>query len=195
MPRACAVVQLGGIIYVTMLIIVSLLLIQLLPVANAFAQILFDGCNVARSACVAAIAAKEVAGGLNLEKEGGDLTDIVKSGGGDAQATANTAKSAVSSKLKKSIPSMGMTGSSANGQHGVDDEYLSPQQMRSIMRKRRGLDDTKASTISSTVQRVASFGRRAMRLGTDEPERSGLLHGHSNNHGSSGSGCGGSFAV
>lgn len=164
----CSIVQLGGIIYVTMLLIVALVLIQLLPVINVAAQIAFEGCQLARTQMIATTKAAEVAGDLNLEQEGGDLTDIVQGEGGGGGADLMSAAG---------IPG---TGSSASiTARSLDDEYLSPQQMRSVLRKRRG---ESGACVSTTVRSVASFGRRALRLGAPPPERDGLLPRHGQSH-------------
>lgn len=140
-----------------MLLIVALALIQLLPAINVAAQIAFEGCQLARTQMIATTKAAEVAGDLNLEEEGGDLTDIVKGEGGGADLMSAVGTGSSASTTTKSL----------------DDEYLSPQQMRSVLRKRRG---ESGACVASTVRSVASFGRRAMRLGAPQrPERDGLL--------------------
>lgn len=53
-PRACAVCQLGGLIYFTLLGIIVLVLINFLPLINLFFQLLFDGCV----ACTDAVTVK-----------------------------------------------------------------------------------------------------------------------------------------
>lgn len=169
-PRACAVVQLGGIIYVTMLLIVALLLIQLLPAINVAAQIAFEGCQLARTQLIATTKAAEVAGDLNLEQEGGDLTDIVNGEGGGGGADLMSAAG---------IPGTGSSASTTTTTRSLDDEYLSPQQMRSVLRKRRG---ESGACVSTTVRSVASFGRRALRLGAPPSERDGLLPRHGQSH-------------
>jgi hypothetical protein len=167
-------VQLGGIIYLALLLVVTLVLLQLIPVFNIMGQTCFEGCQVARSGMAAAAAAKEVAGDLNLEKEGGDLTDILKGGAeggaegveeaGKAEASegANDAGETFNQGLVNACSSQAPSYSTS-----VEDEYLSPQQMRSVMRRRRGESGT---YVASTAQSVASFGRRALRLGGTPPE-------------------------
>ena len=57
-PRACAVCQLGGLIYFTLLGIIVLVLINFLPLVNLISQLMFDGCV----ACVDAATAKKKPG-------------------------------------------------------------------------------------------------------------------------------------
>ena len=57
-PRACAVCQLGGLIYFTLLGIIVLVLINFLPLVNLIFQLMFDGCV----ACVDAATAKKKPG-------------------------------------------------------------------------------------------------------------------------------------
>lgn len=162
--------QLGGIIYLALLLVVTLVLLQLIPVFNIIGQTCFEGCQVARSGLIAAQAAKKVSGDLNLEKEGGDLTDILKGGAegveeaGKAKASevANNASQTFNQGLSNMCSSQAPSSSTS-----VEDEYLSPQQMRSVMRRRRGESGT---YVTSTAQSVASFGRRALRLGGTAPE-------------------------
>lgn len=54
--RACAVCQLGGLIYFTLLGLIVLVLVNLLPVINFISQLMFDGCV----ACVDAATAKRL---------------------------------------------------------------------------------------------------------------------------------------
>jgi hypothetical protein len=54
--RACAVCQLGGLIYFTLLGLIVLVLVNLLPVINFISQVMFDGCV----ACVDATTAKRL---------------------------------------------------------------------------------------------------------------------------------------
>lgn len=56
----CSIVQLGGLVYFSMLLIVALVLLQCLPFFNFGAQVLFDGCVVATSSTVAAAAAPDL---------------------------------------------------------------------------------------------------------------------------------------
>jgi len=83
-------------------------------------------------------------------------------------ATANNARQAFDAGLSKMCSSQAPSSSSTS----VDDEYLSPQQMRAVMRKRRGQS---GACIASTVRSVANFGRRAVRLGGTSPERDQLI--------------------
>ena len=57
-PRACAVCQLGGLIYFTLLGIMVLVLINFLPLVNFISQLVFDGCV----ACVDGVRAKKKPG-------------------------------------------------------------------------------------------------------------------------------------
>ena len=174
----CSIVQLGGIIYVSFLIFVALIMIQFLPIINAVAQLLFEGCTVCGTAIRAVVAVKKVADGLNLDDEGGDLSEILKgNGGGDvagqASAGADALKARAKSEVSKRITKLKAFsfGESASPAPSVENEFLSPQQMRAVMRKRRGQSGT---CISSAVNSVANFGRRALRL-TETQERHGLL--------------------
>lgn len=151
-------------------------MIQFLPIINAMAQILFEGCTVASTAIRAVVAVKKVADGLNLDDEGGDLTGILKGGGGGGggdgeggEGAVAEAKSQVNTRITK-LKAFSF-GESASPAPSVEDEFLSPQQMRAVMRKRRGKSGT---CISSAVNSVANFGRRALRL-PETQERHGLL--------------------
>ena len=167
----CSIVQLGGIIYVSLLIVVALVILQLLPIVNVTAQVLFEGCNVARTGLIAASAAAKVGNELKLDEDGSRISDVLEGakGEGAVNDAANKATGKAKDAFSKGLSSL--TGRSASSASDIDDEYRTPQQMRALMRKRRGESGT---CVSSTVSSVASFGRRAMRLGATT-ERSELL--------------------
>jgi hypothetical protein len=164
-------VQLGGIIYVTLLLIVALVLINMLPAINLLGQVVFDGCVAASTGISAAVALAPIADGLNLVEDGGTLAALAEKEGAADSPSAGAAD-AVSKCASIADASRSLNiGGSAGGAKGIDEEYLTPQQMRSLLRKRRGQSGT---CLSSTAGTVASFGRRAMRLGAP-PEQDGLL--------------------
>lgn len=157
----------------SLLIVVALVILQLLPIVNVTAQVIFEGCNVARTGLIAASAAAKVGNELHLDEEGSRISDIVQGAKGDAEGAAKDMASEATGKAKD-VFSQGLsalTGRSASSASDIDDEYRTPQQMRALMRKRRGESGT---CVSSTVSSVANLGRRAMRLGAT-PERSELL--------------------
>ena len=136
-PRACAVCQLGGLIYFTLLGIIVLVLINFLPLINLFFQLLFDGCV----ACTDAVTAKRMPGKV--------------------RRPASLSR-APSSRVKGAAATVTATASaSASASANVSGINLTAQQLRALRRKRRLAAD--GSDPTSFVSRARALGKRVAR--------------------------------
>lgn len=106
----CAIVQLGGLIYFFVLGLIALILLNMLPLVNFVFQLLFDGC--------VAVVSNASAG------------RIKKTNVSDSLGNTKFTRALATGRTKQ-------TGALFQ-EPFIDDEFLSPQQMRAITRKRRG---------------------------------------------------------
>lgn len=141
--HACAVCQLGGLIYFTLLGIIVLVLINFLPLVNFLFTLLFDGCI----ACI----------DLTTTKEG---RKKVGAGVSMARAAAKTARQGGRTRF----------GASGDGPRTFDasNVHLTAQQVRSLKRGQRverDYDNGAATTGASFVQRLRRVGSHIVNMG------------------------------
>tara|TARA_Y100000768_G_scaffold262827_2_gene200436 strand:- start:1407 stop:2009 length:603 start_codon:yes stop_codon:yes gene_type:complete len=159
-PRACAVCQLGGLIYFTLLGIIVLVLINFLPLINFIFTLLFDGCV----ACV----------DLTTTVEG---RRKVRAGVGIARAAAKTAAQNAKRARQGGGGGAGSSGVKVGASGGdpgafdANDVHLTAQQVRSLKRARRAqrAEMRSAAGVSATdaswTQRLRRLGARIVHLG------------------------------
>ena len=156
MSRACAVCQLGGLIYFTLLGIIVLILINILPLINFIFMLLFDGCV----ACI----------DLTTTVEG---RRKVRAGVSMARAAAKTA--AQNAKRARQGGGVGGLKFGASGDDpgafDANDVHLTAQQVRSLKRARRAqrAEMRSAAGVSTTdaswTQRLRRLSARIFHLG------------------------------
>ena len=152
--RACAVCQLGGLIYFTLMGIIVLVLVNFLPLINFCFQLLFDGCV----ACCDAVRTKE--GRTKLRKNVGQARSMVK----QARAMAKR-------------PSMGASAGAGNGAaFDASNVNLTAQQLRSLKREQLADGRQRAPVGASLGQRLRRMGAHIVNLGSPASQESrGLL--------------------
>ena len=162
-PRACAVCQLGGLIYVTLLGIMVLVLINFLPLVNFIFQLLFDGCV----ACIDAVGTKEGRGRLKQNAKA-------------ARAGIGAARSAAKGAMSQARGGGGGGGGNPKAPFGANffkasagdsaafdanEVHLTAQQVRSLKRLRRA-QHTEAISATGAATTGTSFGQRLRRMGS-----------------------------
>lgn len=157
-PRACAVCQLGGLIYFTLLGIIVLVLINFLPLINFIFTLLFDGCV----ACI----------DLTTTKEG---RKQLRAGVGVARAAARAAAQNAKQARQGGGVKFGARGDDDPGAFDANDVHLTAQQARSLKRARRAQRaETRSaagasSTGASLAQRLRRLGAHVVHLGKPPP--------------------------
>jgi|SaaInlV_125m_DNA_1040241.scaffolds.fasta_scaffold58638_1 hypothetical protein len=156
--HACAVCQLGGLIYFTLLFIIVLILINFLPLVNFVFQLLFDGCV----ACVDSIGTKE--GRTKLKQN----AKAAKAGIGAARSAAkgvvSQAKGGGNPKAPFGANFFKASAGSGNAAFNSDNVHLTAQQVRSLKRARRAQRLEMSATGAAATG--ASFGQRIRRMGS-----------------------------
>ena len=151
MPRACAVCQLGGLIYFTLLGIIALVLINFLPLINFIFQMLFDGCV----ACVDATTAKRKPGKLKKP------ASLSKAPSKRVQGTASAASDAAN----------------VSNMHLTAQQLRSLTRARRLQRDELAGVSAAVGTGASFGQRLRSMGAQLIHLGA--PQSSSSQEGRS----------------
>lgn len=143
----CLQVQLGGLIYFTLLFIIALIFINFLPVVNFMFQLLFDGCV----ACTAAVTEKATPSRLRRPRS-------------------------ISRPPTKRIQGKA-TGASTSAEMNVTNTHLTAQQLRAVKRTNRLEQWTSSTTDTPVTDRLRQMGRRIINLGAPPtpPENACLL--------------------
>ena len=165
MSRACAVCQLGGLIYFTLMFIIVFILINFLPLVNFIFQLLFDGCV----ACIDAIGTKEGRGRLKQNAKA-------------ARAGIGAARSAAKGAMSQARGGGGGGGGGPKAPFGANffkasaadsaafnagNVHLTAQQMRSLKRARQAQRaELMSATGAATTTTGTSFGQRLRRMGS-----------------------------
>ena len=144
----CTIVELGGIIYITWLVVIAIILLAFLPVVNFCFNLLFDTTTL--------LVSKASSGRVkstNTRKNGGKTSPTSAIGRGQASLAAR-ASSRTSASLDDEL----------------DDQILSPQKKRAMLRKRRGSVPTGAFT--GFADGVVDMTKKIVRMGVPEQEQS-----------------------
>tara|TARA_B100001057_G_scaffold326978_1_gene327266 strand:+ start:4494 stop:5006 length:513 start_codon:yes stop_codon:yes gene_type:complete len=145
-PRACAVCQLGGLIYFTLIGIIALVLVNCLPLINLICQLLFDGCV----ACTDAVKVK--AKPIKLKRPAA----LLKAPSARVKGSATSATSATAS-------SVGLSAAT-----DVTNAHLTAQQLRAAKRARRRAMGQTGETFGERLRRL---GRSVIALGSSQQQQ------------------------
>ena len=177
-PCACAVCQLGGLIYFTLLLVIVFILINFLPLINFLFQLLFDGCV----ACIDAVGTKE--GRSRLKQN----AKAARAGIGAARSAAKGAMSQArgggggGGGPKAPFGANFFKASAADSAaFDASNVHLTAQQARSLKRARRAqrAEMTGATTGASFGQRLRRMGSHVINLGQpSSQEGRSLLKSH-----------------
>jgi len=174
----CSIVQMGGLIYVSFLLIITIVLLNCLPCINLIFQLLFDSIvacasgagedgkpkrksilakarSVARAGAGAAAAAAQTSGGP--PRQPGEAAPTACKGNANGELANLWAGQLGAINPAGREPGFGgppkgrATGGKAPGEATLDDEQLTPAQLRAVLKKRRGnrLTDTLGSASES----------------------------------------------
>ena len=144
----CTIVELGGIIYITWLVVIAIILLAFLPVVNFCFNLCFDTTTL--------LASKASSGRVkptNTRKNGGKTSLTSAIGRGQA-SLATRASSKTSAGLDDEL----------------DDQILSPQKKRAMLRKRRGSVPT--GVFKGFAEGVVDMTKKIVRMGVPEQEQS-----------------------
>tara|TARA_B100001057_G_scaffold30462_2_gene27727 strand:+ start:208 stop:1179 length:972 start_codon:yes stop_codon:yes gene_type:complete len=159
-PRVCAVCQLGGLIYFTLLGIIVLVLINFLPLINFIFTLLFDGCVTCIDLTTTVEGRKKVRAGVSMARAA-------------ARTAAQNAKQARQGGGGGGGSSGVKVGASGDdpGAFDANNVHLTAQQVRSLKRARRAqrAEMRSAAGMSTTdaswTQRLRRLGARIVHLG------------------------------
>jgi hypothetical protein len=144
----CSIVELGGLIYVTWIVVIAIILLAFLPCVNFAFNLCFD---------TTTLLASRASGGrvkpTNTARNGGRTSLTKAIGRGQANLAARVS-----------------TRTSSNLEDELDDQFLSPQQRRAMLRKRRGSVATGA--FKGFADGVVDMTKKIVRMGVPEPEQS-----------------------
>jgi len=162
--RACAVCQLGGLIYFTLMFVIVFILINFLPLVNFIFQLLFDGCV----ACIDAIGTKEGRGKLKQNAK------AAKAGIGAARSAAKGAMSQArgggggGGGPKAPFGANFFKASAADSAtFNANNVHLTAQQVRSLKRARQAQRaELMSATGAARTTTGTSLGQRLRRMGS-----------------------------